>query len=317
MKPVHRKLRSPRGIRVPSIPFPRSGRSVLAVLTLVLAPAGLSGQAICSAPHSSPTLTQSGAVRTLPVGTGWLQLSAYGQNATESFNPDGDRQAFLGNARFDTRSLYLTGAVGLAEGLEVWGQLPVHRLSVDGDGGSSTTEGLGDVRAAVRLSPALLAYEWPVALRLGLKVPGGDFPVDATVLPLTEGQVDYEVSLETGWAPQDWPFYAVAWAGYRWRTADTDTEYEPGDERFAHLAAGASAGNLHVEVGLDGLWGRAPTDQRVVLGRSARRLLQVLPTVGLDVGAGRLEVTVPVPVWGRNLPSDPGVSVGFRKVWGM
>ena len=284
---------------------------------LVALPSAASAQAICSAPHSSPTLTQSGAIRTLPAGAGWVQLSLYGQNATESFNPDGSRQAFLGDTRFDTRSAYLTAALGLREGLEVWGQLPVHHLSVDGAGGSSTSTGLGDLRAAVRLSPVLVGMAWPVALRVGVKVPGSDFPVDATELPLTEGQRDLEVSLESGWASDWYPVYAVGWLGYRWRSEDADGAHEPGDERFAHLAVGGRARALHWEVGIDGLWGGAPVDQRLVREASARRLLQLLPTVGVDVGAGRLEVTVPVPLAGKNLPSDPGLSLGFRTAWGM
>lgn len=284
---------------------------------LLALPSAGAAQAICSAPHSSPTLTQSGAVRTLPVGVGWLQLSVYGQNATESFNPNGDRQAFLANSQFDTRSLFLTGAVGLTEGLELWAQVPFHRLTVDGDGGGSETNGLGDIRTAVRVSPALLGYEWPVAVRAGLKVPGSDFPVDATQLPLTEGQTDFELSVESGYAPEDWPVYLVGWVGYRWRYEDSDNNYRPGDERFAHAAVGGSTDVLHWELGLDGLWGLAPTDQGVELDGSSRRLIQLLPTVGLDLGGGRLELTVPVPVSGRNLPSDAGVSLGFRTVWGM
>ena len=295
----------------------RLAGTVVALALVAGIPAPGQGQAICSAPHSSPTLTQSGAIRTLPSGSGWVQLFLYGQNATESFNPRGDRQAFLGDSQFRTRSAYLTGAVGLVEGLEIWAQVPVHRLRVEGAGGNSSSSGVGDLRTAVRLSPALVGLEWPVALRMGLKVPGTEFPVDATELPLTEGQRDLEVSLESGWV-SDWsPVYVVGWAGHRWRGPDTDASYEPGDESFAHLAVGGEAGPLHWEVGLDGLWGRAPVAQRVVVDASSRRLLQLLPTVGMDVVGGRLELTVPLPIVGRNLPSDPGVSVGFRTGWGL
>jgi hypothetical protein len=71
----------------------RISASVAFGFTLVaVAPSSAAAQAICSAPHSSPTLSQSGAIRTLPQGAFWLQASFYGQNATESFNPLGDRQ---------------------------------------------------------------------------------------------------------------------------------------------------------------------------------------------------------------------------------
>lgn len=291
---------------------------VLVVMGVTLGlPAHAGAQAICSAPHSSPSLAQGGSIGTLPAGAGWVQLSLYGQNATEAFNPQGGRQAFLGDSRFDTRSVYITAAVGLLDGLEVWGQLPIHDLSVEGAGGSSASRGVGDIRTAVRVSPEVLGLEWPVALRAGLKVPGSDFPVDATELPLSEGQRDVEVSLESGWTSVWSSLYVVGWMGYRWRSPDLDGAYEPGDEGFAHLALGGTTGLLHWQVGLDGMWGGAPVDQRVVVEASARRLLQAVPTLGVDAGPGRLEITLPFPLAGRNLPSDPSLSVGYRTGWGM
>ncbi len=299
----------------------RLRRGILSALTIVAAAGAYatesSAQAICSAPHSSPMLTQSGAIRTLPAGTGWAQVSLYGQRSSEGFDPSGDRRAFLANATFSVRSVFVTGAVGLTEGVEVWLQAPVHRLSIVGEGGSSRTFGLGDVRAAMRISPAVLDVEIPVALRAGLKIPGGDFPVLATELPLSEGQIDYEVSVESGWSPEDVPVYVVGWLGYRWRTRNDDVGYDPGEERFGHLAVGGQVGVVAFEMGVDALWGGAPVESGLVLPSAARRLVQLLPTVGSDLGPGRLEVTTPIPISGRNLPAGVGVSVGYRALWGF
>lgn len=284
---------------------------------VLLMPAAAAAQAVCSAPHSSPTLAQSGAIATLPAGAGWIQLSLLGQRADEAFGPTGGRQDFAGSATFDTRSAYLTGAVGVGAGLEVWAQMPVHRLRVTGPAGASRSSGLGDLRGAVRLSPALLDLEWPVALRAGVKIPGSDFPVDATELPLTEGQRDVELSVESGWASPDRPFYLVGWVGRRWRARNDGALFEPGDETFAHLAVGGFAGPVSLELGLDGLWGATPEEQGLALPGARRRLLQILPTVGSAVGPGRLEVTTPVSLAGRNLPATVGVSLGYRVTRGM
>ncbi|MDA1349658.1 MAG: hypothetical protein O3A47_12465, partial [Chloroflexi bacterium] len=249
-------------------------------------------------------------------GAGWVQISAYRQRADEAFNPVGDRQSFIGGSTFNTRSAYLTGAFGVAEGLEIWAQVPVHRLSVNGAAGRSEGNGVGDVRAALRVSPALFGLEIPVALRFGAKLPGNDFPVDARLLPLTEGQRDFEVSLETGWSPIDLPVYVVGWVGHRWRGENEIARFQPGNERFAHGAVGAWAGPVSVELGLDALWGSAPDEQGLRLESGRRRFVQLLPTVGADVGPGRLELTTPIPVSGRNLPAGIGLSVGYRVVWG-
>ncbi|MDZ7780636.1 MAG: hypothetical protein U5R14_12005 [Gemmatimonadota bacterium] len=287
------------------------------VAAAALFPTTTEAQAICSAPHSSPTLSESASIRTLPSGEGWVQLSTSFTTATESFNPTGDRQDFLGGSTFDTRSAFLTASYGVTRGLEIWGQVPVHRLRTEGgNGGVSRSTGLGDIRTAVRVSPALVGVEAPVALRLGYKQPGSDFPIDATELPLTEGQRDVEVSVESGWAPVESPFYVSGWAGYRWRSENTDTEHQPGDEVFAHLAIGGTLGVLGWELGVDGLWGGTPVDQGLRLSSQDRQLIQIVPTIASFVGPGNLEITAPIPVSGRNLPASYGLSVGYRIGWG-
>lgn len=287
------------------------------VAAAAFSPVGASAQAVCSAPHSSPTLNQSGAVGTLPPGAGWGQLSLYQQRSHDFFGPDGDRRDFLADSEFLTRSVFMTAAVGVLEGVELWVQAPVHRLTVESAGGGSNSTGLGDVRVAARIGPELFRRDVPVALRLGVKVPGSDFPVDATVLPLTEGQVDGEVSLESGHSFERVPLYVVGWAGYRLRGANADADRAPGDEVFAHAAFGGSARSMTWELGADWLWGATPEAQGLELPGQKRRLLQLVPTLGVTVGGGRLEVTSRLPVTGRNLPAGPGISVGYRLAWGV
>ena len=283
-----------------------------------LVPQGARAQAVCSAPHSSPTLAQSGSVGTIPQGSGWVQVSVVGSRATESFGSFGGRVGFAGDSEFDIRSAYVTASVGILEGLELWGQVPLHRLRVDGPAGSSRSNGLGDVRVAVRVSPEILGfYDLPVALRAGVKVPGSEFPVDATELPLSEGQRDVDLSLESGWSSSDQSIYAVGWVGYRWRSENTKVEYEPGDEVFAHAAVGGALGAFHVELGVDALWGASLIEQGLELPSAKRRLVQLLPTIGTDVGLGSLELTVPISVSGKNLPVSRGMSLGYRMPWGM
>ena len=294
-------------------------RTVMLLLGVIaLAPQAANAQAVCSAPHSSPTLGQSGSIGEIQQGAGWVQVSAVGSRATESFGPFGGRLGFAGDSEFETRSVYVTGSVGLVEGLEVWGQVPIHRLTVEGPAGTSRSDGVGDIRSALRVSPELFGiYGVPVALRAGLKVSGSEFPVDATEIPLSEGQRDIDLSLESGWSPIDRPIYLVGWVGYRWRAENKKVEYEPGNEIFAHAALGGTLARFHLELGVDALWGANLVEQGIVLPSAKRRLVQLLPTVGTEVRGGSLEVTVPISVGGRNLPVSRGVSLGYRMAWGM
>ena len=211
-------------------------------LLLLLTPATLAAQAVCSAPHSSPMLAQGGGIGTLDPGSGWVQFSANSQRADERFDEFGTRETFFLNARTTTRSLYATAAVGVAWGVDVWAQATLHRLRYVDDGGERSRTGLGDVRLAARASSELLGLSIPVSVRAGIKIPGSDFPVDATVIPLTEGQADLEVSVETGHASAGGGLYVLAWVGYRWRLASDVQLRDPGDEWFGHAAVGGSRG---------------------------------------------------------------------------
>ncbi len=174
------------------------------------------------------------------------------------------------------------------------------------------------MRFALRLTPALFGSDAPVGLRLGGKTPGSTFDVDATVLPLTEGQRDFEVSLESGTALGFFPIYVAGWVGYRWRSLSDVRQYEPGDETFGHLAVGGAIRDLTLEVGADGLWGQAPTVLGLTLSdREARRLLQIVTTVGYPVGPGKIEVSGQIPLAGRNLPTGVGIGVSYRTTWGL
>lgn len=285
---------------------------MLVIGGLVAGAQGVSAQAVCSAPHSSPTLAGSGAGGALPPGAAWLQLSVYAQDATETFDPRGERKAFVTGAEFRTRSVFLTGALGLVRGLEVWAQVPVHRLSVDGRGGRSDGDGVGDVRLATRFGAELVGLDLPVALRVGVKVPGSEFPVDARLLPLSEGQTDVEASLEAGHLFSGRSLYVVGWIGVRWRGENTTADRTPGDELFLHGALGGAAGEWTMELAVAGLRGRAPEALGFRLANEGRRLVQLVPTVGRTVGPGHLEFTVQAPLAGRNLPAAPGFSLGYR-----
>ena len=286
------------------------------VLAVIL-PVSLSGQAVCSAPHSSPTLSQGGSITTLPLGGGWAQISLFRQRAVSFYNQNGDLQDFLAEGEFLTRSVFLTASVGVTWGLDVWAQMPVHNLGVETQSGNSASSGVGDVRFAARVSPELFGFEAPVGLRFGAKFPASTFPVDATVLPLTEGQRDLEISLESGRVFDSLPIYVAGWVGYRWRDNSEVRVYDPGDETFGHLAVGGWAAAFTWEIGADALWGQAPIASGLLLPRDARRLFQIVPTVGYPLGPGTIEVSSQIPLSGRNLPSGVGIGVGYRTVWGL
>ncbi len=273
-------------------------------------------QAVCSAPHSSPVLAGGGSIGTLPPGEGWVQLSVFRQRSSEVFGTGGSRQPFLAGGRLRTQSVYLTGGIGVVGGVDLWAQLPLHDVSYADDGGARQRAGVGDPRFAVRVAPQIAGITGiPLAVRGGVKLDGSRFPIDATIIPLGEGQVDWELSVETGGSFAPVPLYLLGWVGRRWRGLNREAAREPGDEWFGHLATGGPVGAYRWEVAVEYLRGDPPRHLGLEVPASRRRLLQLQPTAARQLGPGDLEVTVLLPISGRNLPAGPGFSLGYRVAW--
>jgi hypothetical protein len=257
-------------------------------------------------------------------GEGWLEFSVTHHRTDTRFGPDGDVEPlFNAESRSVTTSAFLTTAVGLVPGLDAWAQVPFHRLQFDDIVRDRTSTGLGDPRIFLRAGPKAFGLDigLPIAVRGGVKFPVGDFPIDAEVIPLTEGQRDWELLVELGYSFYPAPVYVMGWAGYRWRTFNDEIDSKPGDERLLYAAAGGSLGDLTWKVAVDGLFGTPPmrrlasTGLEIELEQDTRRLVQLLPSVGWTVGPGAVEVGARIPVDGRNLPAGPALTLGYFVNW--
>ncbi|MEZ4699991.1 MAG: hypothetical protein R2834_06650 [Rhodothermales bacterium] len=248
---------------------------------------------------------------TLQPGHGWLSTTLYHHRTSRSFDEAGRAEPFFADGRAVTTSLYVTAAMGVIRGLDVWAQLPVHRLNFENAAGPRERLGFGDPRFYLRISPQLAGRNVPIALRGGVKLPGGHFPVDAEIIPLGEGQRDWELMLEIGHSLYPKSLYLAGWAGRRWRALNRAAARKPGDEWFAFLSAGGRRDRFVWKVILEGWKGDAPRIQGFTIPSARREMLQTMPSVGWDVGAGVIELGVRIPVAGKNLPAGPAGVVGF------
>lgn len=254
-------------------------------------------------------------------GTGWVELQGSHQDTQTRFDENARVEPlFNEGARALTSTLRLTGALGLWQGLDVWLDAPFHRLEFNDAVRDRLSVGPGDPRLYLRAGPSLFNVDnlpFAVALRGGVKFPVGDFEVDAEVIPLSEGQRDWDLLLEVGRSLHPWPVYVMAWAGYRWRESNTSIHRKPGDERLFYLAAGGSLNRFQWKLALDGLFGRPPvrTSFDLPLEKDRRELVQVIPSVGWKVGPGAVQVGGRLPLHGRNLPAGPIVTVGYFVSW--
>jgi hypothetical protein len=256
-----------------------------------------------------------------PPGKGWVALTLYRQAGTEVFDRRGERNPFANEGELDAISLVGTVALGLLPGVDVWVQAPLHRLRFNDPGGDRESTGIGDVRLHLRAAPLRLAgWGLPLAVRGSVKLPAGRFPEDIEVVPLGDGQRDWEIMVELGGAAPDWwQSYGMLWTGYRWREEHIRRRRDFGNERLALAAAGAQFGSIGAKLQAEGSWGETPRLEGLPIRSARRSLVQVQATVSGPGGPGRWEAGVRVPVAGRNLPADPGLVLGYfaqLHLWG-
>ena len=244
--------------------------------------------------------------------TGWVQASLYHHDTRDEFNFQGVRRDIRNNGHAVATSLFLTSAVGIASGVDAWLQLPYHRIEYTDFGGDRLRSGVGDLRAYLRVAPlSYFGSTFPFALRGGVKLPIGDFPLDAEIIPLGEGQRDWEVIAEVGHSFYPASVYLMGWIGYRWREENFERRQDFGDEAFFLAAVGGMAGPVGYKVVVEGWDGEAPVLEGIRLENASREMLHIIPTVSYGVGRGALEGGVRVPLGGQNLPAGPAIVFGY------
>lgn len=255
----------------------------------------------------------------LDQGEGWAQLTVFRHETSEEFKRDGEIRDFANEGQAVTSSFFLTSAVGVVDGLDVWAQVPLQSLSFEDAGSDLEKTAIGDAKVWARAGPGLFseklarALPFSIALQAGAKFPVSEFPIDSEVIPVTDGQRDYEVMGQIGKSFHPTPLYVKGWIGFRWRERNARILTDFGDELFALAEVGGEAGPIPWRITMNGLWGDPHVKEGIKLEQSARKIVEILPVVSVPTGWQdlRLEVGGRFPVDGRNLPAGPALRTGF------
>jgi len=258
-------------------------------------------------------------------GKGWGSLTIYHQDTRHYFGIMGNKRPFVLDGHAVATSGFLTADIGLFPGVDVWIQPSFHRLWFRDAAGRQVSRGPGDARFYLRISPLrALGRAVPLAIRGGVKIPLGDFDVGSPLnpgagqlIPLGDGQTDYEMLVEMGRSFYPKPLYLMGWLGYRWRAKNTSTGVDYGDERFFLAAAGGELGRVSYKLTLDAIYGEAPRTSGGPAPGAEREILRVNPTLALPLGPGLVEVGVRRPLSGKNLPAGTDFTVGYFTRWAL
>ena len=250
-------------------------------------------------------------------GAGWAKLSVFHHRTTEEYRADGRKAPFLNNgAESRSTAIFADVLLGVTDRIDVWVQVPYFDLNFDDDTERRHSAGIGDIRMSARVNLLQLrSGSIPISARFTAKAPVADLTIDAEVIPVGEGQWDYEAWLESGVSLWPLPLYSVVWVGYRWRTLNQETTREPGDE-FTFLAevGGTSLiGGLGGKVVVDGIFGTPGKIQGLQLGDLDRReIVYLAPTAFYSFTSSTiLEVSGRIPLHGNNFPAGTPLHIGL------
>ncbi len=246
-------------------------------------------------------------------GQGWAEVTFIYHDTDQVFDQRGAERFIFADGRAITRSIFLTAVTGIHTGLDTWVQVPIHSITFNDAGSDLSNTGFGDPSIYLRVGTGILEGipDVPLALRGGVKLAGGSFDVDSEVIPLGEGQTDWELLAELGHSFHPLPFWTVAWVGHRWRTENTDAVREPGDEWFWLWSVGGDAGPVEWTLTLDGLEGGTWTIEGLEVPTARRYLTQGLFELGRPIGPGTLSAGVRNAFRGRNLPSGTAWTLSY------
>jgi outer membrane putative beta-barrel porin/alpha-amylase len=251
-------------------------------------------------------------------GKGWVSAMVFYHDTRDRYDLLADEGPIPFDGRAKSTAAFVTAAFGLIPNWDLWARASWNRLVFTDAADDRSTTGFGDANVWLRVAPLrYLGIHTPFAVRGGVKLPTGNSPVDAEIIPLGEGQTDWEIIAELGHSFWPRPYYISGWAGYRWRQRNDESFKDPGEEIFYLAQIGGAAGRFQFKAIAEGWNGQTPRLEGLSVRSARRKYLQITPTVGWDTGQGTLEVGWREPLLGRNLPAGGALVISYFSKFGL
>ena len=268
---------------------------------------------------------------TQPAGTLWAKLAATTQTSDEFLARDGavlpdgtvvepgDARPYDEGGRSLARELWFDLELGVTDRLTLGLQVPWKRLEYENRIETLRSWGWGDIRSTARF--ALTTEETRVTVRGAWKAPTGRFSTRTDRLPIGENQHDLELGLQVGRSlgrPMSWLNLE---ASRRFRFADGELDFDPGDEWFGAVDGGFAL-DASGRVALYARWDFLRGDDESLLFFApntalARDLDRVALAVLIDAGPVLLEAGGARVLRGRGYPTAVTWSLGVSRRIGL
>jgi len=221
------------------------------------------------------------------------------------FYKPGDRARYRENGRYDSRAVFIDLFYGLTDRVDVGIQIPYFRQKFENVGfrPANVASGFSDIRGFLKAN--LIEQPFVGSLKLGFKAPTGKFETQDGIIPVGEGQWDFDIIVQLGRSLWPLPLYANLDVGYRLRLKNEHISRDPGNEWFFNAEMGfRPAEKLLVALKAEGIRGESATVFGLKLPRDVKRITYITPT--LFIGPHRdltFETAVRITAGGRNFPA--------------
>ncbi len=275
-----------------------------------------------------PVAAQAGAWTT-PAGSLWAKASWYRQTTgkwytdndqpilladnTLGTRPAGRRQPYRFNGAYESTAIFLEAKYGITDAIDVGVQVPWFDQSFNDDTriDPPAEAGFSDVRISARWQ--LLARPFLLTLKGGTKIPTAEFRNEDGLIPVGEGQWDYDVVVQAGRSFWPIPAYANIDLGYRVRTENESIRRDPGDEWLVTAELGYSPlPSLMLAMKIEGLYGKAGRSFGLRNESLTQRITYLSPSVAYTLfGQTVVEAGLRISAGGRNFPAGRQLTIGL------
>ena len=260
---------------------------------------------------------------TLPRGQLWSKLTYFQQQTQEWYVGKGRSGAPGTRARYDfdgqykSRAVFFEGLYGVTDRLDFGLQIPYFDQSFANAAFAKprTDTGLSDIRASTKLR--LLTNPLVLSFKASVKVPTGEFKNEDGLIPVGEGQWDFDFVGQVGRSFWPLPLYSNIDLGYRVRTRNEQIDRDPGDEWFLNAELGYQ---LVRQLTLLGKCEVLRSKPAVVFGgieAEIKRITFLTPALLYAVGQRTtVEAAVRFSLNGRNFPAGRQFVLGLATTLG-
>ena len=276
----------------------------------------------------APVAVQAGAWTT-PQGKLWVKASWFRQTTHEWYigsaqpvllpdntlgeRPAGSRQPYRFEGMYESSAVFLEGYYGLTDAVDVGLQVPWFDQSFDDDTrvDPPSESGFSDLRVYARWR--LFARPFLLTLKTGVKIPTGEFKNVDGLIPVGEGQWDYDFVVQAGRSFWPLPAYANVDIGYRVRTENEEILRDPGDEWLVNAEVGYNPlPSVLLALKLEGLYGKAGSSFGFRDESLTKRITYLAPSVSYRLGGDTaFEAALRISVGGRNFPAGHQLTIGL------